>query len=773
MFKRILLSVFCLSLFCAASAKTMTRKDFVQPVEQGKLLLVPTFVSCSVYYGSPELENVRLEFRPKGSKQPWRQALTPLYYPEFNNYRGSIVRLEEDTKYEIRFLSGGKEVCRGDVRTWKSDVPVARTVYITPEMMKNPPIKISDKGDRKGWVRYTVKPGTVLENNTDKLSILFDGAGYVLLDDIVLKAGHFRHAVEIHNSGFIRIRNCDISRWGRVGKQRFDKGGKFYEDVSTTHFGWKDGGKLPYVNFNAAIRLQRCSDVVIERCYIHDPRNHANSWRYSHPQGPCGILMDCVRYSTVIRYCDIVGSDGHWFNDCVEGIGNFEESGGFRRDADIYGNFMYFSADDNIELDGGQQNVRCFDNRFQASFCGVSIQGCAVGPSYVFGNLFFGMGDEFGECGQTIKTGNGRHGRDASAFVFNNTLAGNGTEAGIILMKTLRAFVQNNVFSGKVRICGLAFAPPSVLVNNSLKVKFADGGRFVPAKPVPSQTIPNFNAPGDINGAVQPGNEFSTTPLRPIPVVLDREFITGVKVKNGDAAPKSAAVTAQVRGKGFSSEFVIRKNDGVDWFDVTPARGVFRSGEKVAFTVKFHGEKMKQRRSYRAAFLIRLADGTSRPVTVEAETDFIPPARPHREGEFALYLDPAKPSNGETAPMVDDKNGISGRCFELNRELCKDKVFEYKFQVPKDGRYYFLLRGYGPRRSIQAAVDGGKFELSPMRTFPYMTYSMLIPGRDSGNFLRHYDLKKGEHTLRLKAFKKGLRFDTIAVTDSPGSFEPR
>ena len=407
MFKRILLSVFCLSLFCAASAKTMTRKDFVQPVEQGKLLLVPTFVSCSVYYGSPELENVRLEFRPKGSKQPWRQALTPLYYPEFNNYRGSIVRLEEDTKYEIRFLSGGKEVCRGDVRTWKSDVPVARTVYITPEMMKNPPIKISDKGDRKGWVRYTVKPGTVLENNTDKLSILFDGAGYVLLDDVVLKAGHFRHAVEIHNSGFIRIRNCDISRWGRVGKQRFDKGGKFFEDVSTTRFGWKDGGKLPYVNFNAAIRLQRCSDVVIERCYIHDPRNHANSWRYSHPQGPCGILMDCVRYSTVIRYCDIVGSDGHWFNDCVEGIGNFEENGGFRRDADIYGNFMYFSADDNIELDGGQQNVRCFDNRFQASFCGVSIQGCAVGPSYVFGNLFFGMGDEFGECGQTIKTGNG------------------------------------------------------------------------------------------------------------------------------------------------------------------------------------------------------------------------------------------------------------------------------------------------------------------------------------------------------------------------------
>ena len=771
MFRTVVFFAVCIVLCSSAQAKSMTRKDYVQPVAQGVLHLVPTFVSCSVYYGSPELKSASLEFRKRGDKV-WNKALTPLYFPEFSNYRGSIVNLEENTRYEVRFLDSGKEVCRREVRTWNSIVPVGKTVYITPEMMKNPPLRISDKGSRTSYIRYTVKPGVILENNSDKLSIMFDGAQYVVLDDIVLKAGDFRNAIEVHNSSDIRIRNCDISRWGRVGKQRFDKGGKFYEDVSTTRFGWKDGGKLDYVNFNAAIRLQRCNDVVIERCYIHDPRNHANSWRYSHPQGPCAVLMDCVRYSTVIRYCDFVGSDGHWYNDAVEGIGNFEEFGGFRRDADIYGNFMYFCGDDCIELDGGQQNVRCFRNRFQSSYCGVSIQGCAVGPSYVFGNLFSGMGDEFGDCGQTIKTGGGFHARDASAFVFNNTFCSS-AETGLILMKTLRTFVQNNFFAGAQKICETRFAPPSVLSNNTLHGKFSNKSEFVPENPVPVKMIPNFNKSGDINGAVQPGAGLSAVPYRPMPVVLSREFISGIEVKNGKVIPGYVEITADVKGSDFVSGFTIRKNNDVDWFEVTPSKGVFKSGEKVKFTVKLNAAKLNDRRKYRAAFLIRLDNGESRPVTVEADTDFVPPAKPHKKGEFALYIDPFFTANGEAAPMVDDKNGADKLCFELNRDICGNRIFEYKFQIPKDGTYYIMLRGYGPRRSIYAAVDNDKFELSQMLTFPYMSYSMLIPNRKFGNLLRHYNLKKGEHVLRLKAFQKGLRFDMIAITDSPRSFEPR
>ena len=91
MFRAVVLSLICLLFPSAVQAKTMTRKDYVQPVEKGRLHVVPTFVSCSVYFGSPELKNIRLEFRKKSAEQPWVKALPPLYYPEFENYRGSIV----------------------------------------------------------------------------------------------------------------------------------------------------------------------------------------------------------------------------------------------------------------------------------------------------------------------------------------------------------------------------------------------------------------------------------------------------------------------------------------------------------------------------------------------------------------------------------------------------------------------------------------------------------------------------------------------------------
>ena len=70
-------------------------------------------------------------------------------------------------------------------------------------------------------------------------------------------------------------------------------------------------------------------------------------------------MVHVVR-NTVIRYNEFIGSDAHRFNDAVEGWGNFHPRGGFNQDAEIYGNFMIFCNDDNIELDVGQQNVLCF-----------------------------------------------------------------------------------------------------------------------------------------------------------------------------------------------------------------------------------------------------------------------------------------------------------------------------------------------------------------------------------------------------------------------------
>ncbi|MBO5990261.1 MAG: right-handed parallel beta-helix repeat-containing protein, partial [Lentisphaeria bacterium] len=236
----------------------------------------------------------------------------------------------------------------------------------------------------------------MLKNDRTQPLIVLQKAKYIVLDKLTLEGGS-HEAVIVNYSSNIRFTNCDISGWGRLNtKQDFETlGGKFGYIT--------ENGKLRSTNYSAGITLNYGDNILIEKCYIHDPAGHANSWRYSHPSGPCAIFAVCPT-ATTIRYNDLIANDlGRW-NDAVEGLYNFNEDGGFNRDAEIYGNFMIFCQDDNIELDGGQQNVRCFGNRFEASYCGVSIQGCMSGPCYVFGNMFLNTGDQFGFHGQNIKT---------------------------------------------------------------------------------------------------------------------------------------------------------------------------------------------------------------------------------------------------------------------------------------------------------------------------------------------------------------------------------
>ena len=768
-----------LKLEPATATSPRSRENLVKAVNPGELLLRPTFNSCGFYFGAPELKNPLLQFRKTGTVE-WQSALSPVYFKEFRNYRGSIVKLDENTRYEVRFVSDGKTHCSGSFQTWQSDVPVARTIVLDKRNF-TAPLKISEQGTPEGWIRYTAAPGFVLENDTESPAIILDRAKFVLLDDLTVRGGNTPRSIVMSQSDNIRIRNCDISGWGRIGIQRFDNKGTFYEEKSTTDYG------CDYIDYNAAIVVGRsCTGIVVERCYIHDPRNRANSWYYSHPHGPEAILLDIPDHSTVIRYNDFIGSDLHRWNDAVEGMANFEPDGGFNRDADIYGNFMIFANDDDIELDGGQQNVRCFWNRFESALCGVSIQGCMVSPVYVFENLFAGMGEEFGAAGQTVKTGGG--GQDAVAFLFNNTFWGGGY--GIAMVKELKCIFKNNLMSDNQGVGNPLLSPQSVFENNTIenritplgtglcKGKFdfisAETGDFTPAKSDLALEIANFCDAGKQRGAIQQGEMDSKLPYRPIPVLLDRSRIQAVMVQNNKVTPTSVQITATVGEKNFQSEYVVRQNNVFDWFEVTPASGVIKSGDKVTFTVKFKPEKMRFRRNYRGAFLIRMKNGLSRPVSIYAKTDFVPPLEVHKDGETAIYLDPFKIENGVMPDILDDPAGMNGKCVILDAAKNGNKVLEYKFSIPRDGRYYFMIHGYGvPQPVFEIAVNSDGFAPSRQQSSDYMYWTILAPGAKFGNMLRHYDLKAGVHSLKIKIQKGTFRFDRLLATDAPGSFEPR
>ena len=555
-------------LILSTGMEIMALKDFL--AGDYAVSLRPTFNSCTVELNASEpVEGLRIEYRKRGDIK-WT-AVDPLpWYKGQPGYRGSIFYLDENTAYECRVVVGNTQKSLVRFRTWKSDVPVARTIVLDPDSISYP-VVISDKGSSAGWVRYTVPPGSVLENRGGSPSFIIEGASCVLLENIVMKGPNIHEgAVNVKDSRGVRIRNCEISDWGRVGVMSFDLKGKPAID-----------GKV--VNFDGAIKIHKgSSEVVVERCYIHDPAGRSNSWRYSHPAGNEAVILYKPDHSTVLRYNDFVGGgDVHRFNDAVESYGNFDEDGGFNRDADVYGNFMAFCNDDCIELDGGQRNVRCFGNRFESALVGVSIQGCMVGPSFVYDNVFSGLGDDFDRRGMTLKVGSGKHGPEAKAWFFDNILGPK--NGGIGHMETLELHERDNT------------------------------------KSISEKDLPELY------------------PVRPCPFVLSRQRFTNPEYEF------SVTLKALPELSG-SVSFSIRQNDECDWFQITPSSGVLKAGDELKLNVRLLKDRMEDRRFYRGAFLVRTPEGLSRPCTIYKETGFSPPFKAEKPGDTAVYLDVTAPT---------------------------------------------------------------------------------------------------------------------------------
>ena len=107
----------------------------------------------------------------------------------------------------------------------------------------------------------------------------------------------------------------------------------------------------------------------------------------------------------IIRNNRLYGSDDKRFNDVIEGRKNAWRVGGFVRDSAIYGNYIAYANDDLIEIDGGQSNVLVYDNELTQGYVGISIAPNRLGPSYIFHNLIYNLGDERGREWTSIKAG--------------------------------------------------------------------------------------------------------------------------------------------------------------------------------------------------------------------------------------------------------------------------------------------------------------------------------------------------------------------------------
>ncbi|MDZ4200128.1 MAG: right-handed parallel beta-helix repeat-containing protein, partial [Kiritimatiellia bacterium] len=472
-------------------------------------------------------------------------------------------------------------------------------------------LEVTRRGTPEGWIRITSEPGRVWTAKAGvSAAIRFRNASHILLENITLQGGD-RHAVSVEESDHIRIINCDLSGWGRIGVQDLEKDGKYYLNGRS-------------INYDAGVHIDRSAQVVVERCYIHDPRGRANSWTYAHPEGPQAVLVHS-RGGTVLRYNDFVGSDAHRWNDAVEGVHNGFETGGFYRDGDVYGNFFAYGNDDGIELDGGQMNLRVYDNRFTGFLCGISTAPCLLGPSYLFRNLIWNLGDEEGLGGSAFKNHHGRHWIQGRAFYYQNsviTRSGAGQSAFGALpippedLLDVRGVMRNN----------LIHCPDGLFSASSLQWKNDwDGNLYWSANPVVRENArsrlaelgldgqslfeePLFEdpasglfrlkaeSPGKDRGLAIPGfapagseigafDRQDRSPYRPIPVRADRMHLDFETSSRGRANPQTVTVTV-AEEPGFRQPFDIRINRAFEWLSVEPQKGVLESGQSLRLRVR-------------------------------------------------------------------------------------------------------------------------------------------------------------------------------------------
>ena len=125
--------------------------------------------------------------------------------------------------------------------------------------------------------------------------------------------------------------------------------------------------------------------------------------------------------------------------------------------------------------------------------------------------------------------------------------------------------------------------------------------------------------------------------------------------------------------------FRIYKNDEFSFFSVTPSSGTVLPGKPLVLTVKVNKDKITQARINSGAFLIRRADGLSRPVSVSVNSRSMVHLT-EKLRESALYGKP-----------VDARENI------------------YEFDVPEKGVWYLMAYCEKLPKNLKVELNGKEY----------------------------------------------------------------
>lgn len=623
----------------------LTAEEYA-PNTGGELYLEPTFENISYYIDVPgETTECTVYYRKKGDSE-WRKAYAPTYDPMALQYRGSIVYCSEDTEYEVKAVLTGPGAGEkyAEIKTWTQNVPIGKTIGLSEIYSGEGPLTLIDlKGTADSWIKIVPDEKCDTINGTKNFyqALMLYDCEYVILEGLNVRGGEVNCVNVQGHCKDVRIINCDIAGWGNEGIQDPNTGGFFWRGIKA--------------NYYAGIYISETTNMVIERCYIHDSDTRSNAWygdTYTniHPAGSTAICQGAAVKGTVVRYNDLIGSDKHRFNDVMEGKNNNgREWGSTGSDSDIYGNMMAFSQDDAVELDGGQMNVRFYNNRIENTYVGISIAPNRMGPSYLFNNLMINLGSSYQhQAGTGLKAGGGyESGSIGMLYFFNNSVHTSGAPLANINYSGSREYhsvSRNNIFireSTSSSVISNTFANElddndyDLIAggNGSFDMKDGDESHAILQMPVyqnyaegdvhltaespgvgAGEYIDNFTEYENPNVGVYPSADYDKwhMPYRPIDMYVDTPIKQVVDLEERE-------ITVHVGDIGEGHTYSLVKNEDYDWLEIIAEAGMkdipLKPNTDITFKIKGDLSKCEFEVG-RATILFRLENGFSVPISI-------------------------------------------------------------------------------------------------------------------------------------------------------------
>lgn len=347
-------------------------------------LAEPTFHSCSLTWvppTNPGTAGAVVEFRTPADTGTWVRGYNMWFDPRDKQCRGSLVHLQPDTEYEVRFsLVLNTPLAQLRFRTWAPPPEDAAKTIIN----STAPFTITVGGTPTAWKVYEPATGLgpIVQTSNWGLYAIRVEANYVVVRGFKTEGGEGGISIA-SNFHHVMIESCDISKWA----------------VKTTKVnaeGWIQGG-----DSNCGIGIgTRAGDapltthIIIQKCKVHKPSWGAFSWSDGHPHGPLAVGFFRTGGNTVIRWNEFIGGSdtdpndpSKYYHDIIGGPDNFSAGGCPGPNVDIYGNIFKHCWDDAVSTEGGGKNVRVWNNyldRVAVPFASTVVH---LGPLYYWRNV--------------------------------------------------------------------------------------------------------------------------------------------------------------------------------------------------------------------------------------------------------------------------------------------------------------------------------------------------------------------------------------------------